>query len=118
MSFTLLFSKSVGHRPCPSGPYELGDKQLVVVCHVLVKGGRQEDAYKFKAASSPPRVRQFKVKPLEGLPCTFLLGGTCKKVDLVVQLVPDRARQKYMHEVRADSEHAMCNIQNRSIAVV
>jgi hypothetical protein len=32
---------------------------------------------------------------------------------------PDQvALQKYMHEFRADGDHAMCNIQNRIIPVV
>jgi hypothetical protein len=31
---------------------------------------------------------------------------------------PHRALQKYMHEFHADRDHAMCNIQNRSIPAV
>jgi hypothetical protein len=31
---------------------------------------------------------------------------------------PNRAQQKDMHEFHADRDHAMCNIQNRSIPVV
>jgi hypothetical protein len=30
----------------------------------------------------------------------------------------DRAHQKYMHAFSADRDHAMCNIQNRTIPVV
>jgi hypothetical protein len=29
-----------------------------------------------------------------------------------------RALQKHMHEIHADSDHAMCNIQNSTIPVV
>jgi hypothetical protein len=36
----------------------------------------------------------------------FLIACTCK------------ALQKYMHEFHADRDHAMCNIQNRSIPAV
>jgi hypothetical protein len=51
--------------------------------------------------------------------------ASIEKFSLVLSAVEDkvveatnRALQKYMHEFHADRDHAMCNIQNRSIPAV
>jgi hypothetical protein len=41
-----------------------------------------------------------------------------RSLDVQTVQLTNRALQKYMHEFHADRDHAMCNIQNRSIPAV